>query len=93
MAFTVEGHKHGKVFALDDPRYVQYYFRFTSKVDGEIKILGIKHHECSEEELDLFEAPSEQTLEELGEIKSSQDRKLFCIDWDDLKDELKLYGN
>lgn len=61
--------------------------------DGDWGLRPISFHECTEVELKEFATPTHDSKLQLDDIISSETRSLFCLDWDSLDDELKMFGS
>lgn len=91
VAFGVEGFLDGET--KDDPAYVKYISRLWGKRDGVGYEKFIDHHVCSLDELALFENPSSESAAALDNFRKGKNRRLFCLDHDNLNNgELSLWG-
>ena len=76
-----------------DPRYTKFLVLVQSYRGAEDEIVPIDYHKCSETELRQLAKPTKDTEPMLEALIDSEDRSLFCIDWDDYGDKLALYGS
>ena len=90
FAFGVEGYLDKQL--KDDPRYVKWIVRFVTKVDGVKEERFVDVHKCTAADLDEFAPPSNDSAALLEAYKTDPDRNLFCLDWDELGDDLAIWG-
>ena len=50
-------------------------------------------HRCEPSDYDAFAPPSDNALYTLNKYKSDPNRNLYCLDWDELSDDLEIFGN
>ena len=67
--------------------------RLFGKLDGKNYERIIPHRRCEPEDYDRFAPPADESLALFEKYKQDANRNLFCIDWDELGDELDIYGN
>ena len=90
LAFGVEGFLDSEI--KDDANFVKYMVRLYGKKEGRSYERLLKYHKCSSEELKLFGDPSPESSALLERYKT-EDRYLFCIEWDTVeKGDLAVWG-
>ena len=90
FAFGIEGFLDKEL--KSDPAYVKWLVRTVRRVDGVETEKFLPFHRCRPEEYDDFATPSESAVYTLNKYKMDADRDLLCLDWDDLRDELEVWG-
>ena len=76
----------------DDPRYVKQYVRVAGRKAGKSFATLLDFHKCTEEELAEFPNPTADTRWTLNKIRNDPKRGLHCLNWDQLDDELDIFG-
>mmetsp|Transcript_31255 Transcript_31255/g.38632 ORF Transcript_31255/g.38632 Transcript_31255/m.38632 type:complete len:140 (-) Transcript_31255:1447-1866(-) len=90
IAFGIEGFLDKEL--RDDPRFVKWIVRYfgIDKNGAEYEKL-LPFHKCEKADYEKFQAPG-QDQQYLFEKFVSGERSLFCLDWDELGDELEIWG-
>ena len=60
--------------------------------DGELHEVALDYHICTDEDFAQMSPPTTDALTTLNHIKESEQRNLYCFDWDKLGDELGVWG-
>ena len=90
FAFGVEGFFDKET--KDDPRYVKGFARLYSKKDGKNYQRLLPYKKCTVEDFDSFPAPVPEALGLLEEYKRGTSRYLYCLDWEEVGNELSIWG-
>ena len=93
FAFTAEKEIGSSIVLMNDSRYVRFMATVSGYTEGEWGLRPIDFHECTEAELKEFAPPISDSKLQLEDIISSETRSLFCLDWENLDEELKMYGS
>ena len=91
LAFGIEGWNDRDL--KDDPRFVKTIVRKFGRLDGKKYEQIIPHRRCEPEDYDKFLPPMEEAIEMLEWYKTDPTRNLLCIDWDELGDDIDIWGN
>ena len=68
--------------SIDDSRYVRFISMLNGYKDGENYSFPLKHHKCSDKEIEKLATPTQLAQDQLDEIMASDKRNLYCLDWD-----------
>ena len=90
FAFGIEGFLDKTL--KDDPRYVKTLVRFWGNKDGESYERIFPFHKCTAEDFEEFAPPTPEAEGALEVYKTSETRRLYCMDWDKLGEELAIFG-
>ena len=90
FAWTIEGYDDKQV--KNDPHYVKILMRMAGRKNGVIYDKILDYHECTQEDLKNFAPPTLDSERVLESILSDPNRALFCFDWDQLSEEMKVWG-
>ena len=66
--------------------------RLYTKTNGVSHETILDFHQCTAEDYEQFAPPTADSLALLEHYKTDDKRGLFCLDWDQLGDELNLWG-
>ena len=91
FAFGFEGKLDQRL--KDDPKYVKMLVRTVSRVDGVEHEKIFPYRKCQPSDYDDFSPPSETALYTLNKYKTDPNKNLFCLDWDELGEDVKIFGN
>lgn len=94
FAFGVEGYIDKEL--KDDGRFVKAFARIRGNRDGETYEQMLPYHRCTKSDWDLFAPPTQDSEALFNTYRSSPDRNLFCMDWEELaiwgvQDDLNSY--
>ena len=90
FAFGIEGF-HDKELK-DDPRYVKTMVRLWGFKNGESYQQLFPYKKCTAEDFDELAPPTPEAAGLLESYKTSEKRRLYCLDWDKFGDELAIWG-
>ena len=91
FAFAIEGWNDREL--KDDPRYAKVIVRQFGRLDGEKYERILPHRRCEPTDFDKFDPPAEEAVKMLEWYKTDPNRNLLCIDWDELGDNIEIFGN
>ena len=91
FAFGIEGWADDEL--KDDPSYVKIIVRLLGKLDGEKYERIIPHRKCTSEDYEKFATPAKEAVTMFEMYKTDPNRNLFCIDWEELGEDIEIYGN
>ena len=91
FAFAVEGFIDKQL--KDDPRFVKYMVRTVTRDNGKETEKILPHRKCSPSDLDALAPPAEDAIFQFKEYTEDPTRDLFCLDWDELKDDVNIFGS
>ena len=74
----------------DDSRYVKGFARLTGNKNGRQFEKILPHKKCTAEDLEHFAPPAPDSVGLLEVYKTSQTRKLYCLDWENFGDDLAI---
>ena len=66
--------------------------RISGRTDGQTREKILDFHNCTAEDLEQFAPPIIDSELLLNKIIDDPDRNLYCFDWEELKDEMVIYG-
>ena len=91
IAFSLEDYYEPRMLK-NDPKYVKWVFRQTTRVAGETFVKTLPFHKCSDEEYAEF-YPTERIYElKLQAIRKDPNRGFYCIDWDTTDQKSEIWG-
>ena len=90
FAFHVEGMNPRETKI--DPRYVKFIARLYGRKNGEKYEKVLSPHLCTSNDLPKFGKLSVQAQKTWDKIMKTENRSLFCLDWDKMGDEIELIG-
>ena len=88
VAFGIEGYLDNEL--KNDPRYVKTIVRLWQKKDGVAGETILPFHKCTAEDFDHFAAPASDAVGMLEDMKTSDVRGLYCLDYDEIGHLLDL---
>ena len=91
IAFGVEGYIDREL--KDDQHYVKIFTRLVYKRDGHKGELMIPHRRCRPDDFDHFAPVMAEAEGLLKQYKESPNRNLLCLDWDQVGDDLAIWGS
>ena len=90
FAFGVEGFLDKEL--KDDSRYVKTMVRVVGNKNGKSYERILSYKKCTAEDFEEFAPPTSEASGLLEVYKTSETRRLYCLDWNELGDELAIYG-
>ena len=91
FAFGIEGYNDREL--KDDPRFVKVITRQIGRLDGKKYERILPHRRCKPEDYDHFYPPMEEASAMVETYKTDPTRNLWCIDWEELGDDIEVFGN
>ena len=70
-------------------RYLSRIYGFDK--NGELYEKFLPYHVCTKEDFDLFDSP-DPNVQIMYDKYYSGEMKLYCLDWEETKNELKFWG-
>lgn len=65
-----------------DPRYVKVLTRLYGRKNGVKYEKVLQTRFCTEDDIKYFNTPSDEAKQTWDKIMASEDRSLYCFDWD-----------
>ena len=90
MAFGIEGFLDKEL--KNDPRYVKNMVRLYRKIDGVESQTILPFHLCTDDDLNEFAAPVGESAAMIQSVRQSENRGLFCLDYDSIGDLVNIWG-
>ena len=75
-----------------DPRYVKVLTRLYGRKNGVKYEKVLQTRFCTEDDIKYFNTPSDEAKQTWDKIMASEDRSLYCFDWDKYGDQIELTG-
>ena len=73
------------------PEFVKWQFRLTTVKHGVHSYTELKHHKCTDKDLDSFYPIEHHQVSKLDAIKKNPERGFICLDEED-RQKIELYG-
>ena len=90
FAFGVEGYLDKEL--KDDPKFVKSILRFMRKVEGVEEERFVNYHKCTALDFEDFAPPSSDSIALLHTYKTDPSRNLYCINFDELGNDMEIWG-
>ena len=91
FAWAIEGYIDKTL--KNDTQYVKTIIRMEGKTSGKRYEKLLDYHICTEDDFKDFAEPTPDAANMLKSYLSGKNRALYCFDWEQLRQEMQIWGS